>query len=31
MATHLEKTEVVLVHRNVVNNDCQQDLRALSI
>ena len=26
---HLEITEVVLVHCNVVNNDCQQDLRVL--
>ena len=27
--THLEITEVVLVHCNIVNNDCQQDLRVL--
>ena len=26
---HLEIAEVVLVHRNVVNNDYQQDLRIL--
>ena len=26
---HLEITEVVLVHCNVVNNNCQQDSRAL--
>ena len=26
---HLEITEVVLVHCNIVNNDCQQDLRVL--
>ena len=27
--THLEITEVVLVHRNLVNNDYQQDSRIL--
>ena len=27
--THLEVTEVVLVHCNIVNNDCQQDSRVL--
>ena len=27
---HLEITEVVLVHCNVVNNNCQQDSRALN-
>ena len=27
--THLEITEVVLVHCNIVNNDYQQDLRVL--
>ena len=27
--THFEITEVVLVHFNIVNNDCQQDSRAL--
>ena len=26
---HLEITEVVLVHCNIVNNDCQQDSRVL--
>ena len=26
---HLEITKVVLVHCNIVNNDCQQDLRVL--
>ena len=26
---HLEITEVVLIHYNIVNNDCQQDLRDL--
>ena len=26
---HLEITEVVLVYCNIVNNDCQQDSRAL--
>ena len=26
---HLEFTEVVLVHCNIVNNDCQQDSRIL--
>ena len=26
---HLEVAEVVLVHCNLVNNDCQQDLRVL--
>ena len=26
---HLEITEVVLVHCNIVNNDCQQDPRVL--
>ena len=26
---HLEITEVVLVHRNIVNNDYQQDSRVL--
>ena len=26
---HLENTEVILVHRNIVNNDCQQDSRVL--
>ena len=26
---HLEITEVVLVHCNMVNNDCQQDSRVL--
>ena len=26
---HLELTEAVLVHYNIVNNDCQQDLRVL--
>ena len=26
---HLEITEVVLVHCNIINNDYQQDLRAL--
>ena len=26
---HLEITEVVLIHCNIVNNDCQQDSRAL--
>ena len=26
---HLEITEVVLVHSNIVNNDYQQDLRVL--
>ena len=28
-ASHLEITEVVLVHCNIVNNDQQQDLRVL--
>ena len=28
-APHLEITEVVLVHCNIVNNDYQQDLRVL--
>ena len=28
---HLEITEVVLVHCNILNNDCQQDLRVLFI
>ena len=28
-APHLEITEVVLVHCNIVNNDCQQDSRVL--
>ena len=27
---HLEITEVVLVHCNIVNNDCQQDSRVLN-
>ena len=26
---HLENTEVVLVHRNIANNDYHQDLRVL--
>ena len=26
---HLEITEVLLVHCNIVNNDCQQDSRVL--
>ena len=26
---HLEITEVVLIHCNIVNNDCQQDSRVL--
>ena len=26
---HLETTEVILVHCNIVNNDCQQDSRVL--
>ena len=26
---HLEITEVVLIHSNIVNNDYQQDLRVL--
>ena len=26
---HLEITEVVIVHCNIVNNDCQQDSRVL--
>ena len=26
---HLEITEVILVHCNIVNNDCQQDSRVL--
>ena len=26
---HLEITEVVLVHCNIINNDCQQDSRVL--
>ena len=26
---HLEITEVILIHCNIVNNDYQQDLRAL--
>ena len=26
---HFEITEVVLVHYNIVNNDCQQDLKVL--
>ena len=26
---HLEITEVVLIHYNIVNNDCQQDSRVL--
>ena len=26
---HLEITEVILVHRNIVNNDYQQDSRVL--
>ena len=26
---HLDITQVVLVHCNIVNNDCQQDLRVL--
>ena len=26
---HLETNEVVLVHCNIVNNDCQQDSRVL--
>ena len=26
---HLEITEVVLVHCNIVNNDCEQDSRVL--
>ena len=26
---HLEITEVVLVHSNIVNDDCQQDSRVL--
>ena len=26
---HLEITEVILVHRKIVNNDCQQDSRNL--
>ena len=29
MATHLEITEAVLVHFNIVNNDCQLDSRVL--
>ena len=28
---HLEITEVVLAHCNILNNDCQQDLRVLFI
>ena len=27
--SHLENAELVLVHCNFVNNDCQQDSRAL--
>ena len=26
---HLEITEVILVHSNIVSNDCQQDSRVL--
>ena len=29
--TYLEITEVILVHCNIVNNDCQQDSRVLYI
>ena len=29
MLPHLEIAKIVLVHCNIVNNDCQQDLRAL--
>ena len=28
---HLENTEVVLVHCNIVNNNCQQDSKVLYI
>ena len=28
---HLEITEVVLVHNNIINNDCQRDLRVMYI
>ena len=27
--THLEVTEVVLIHYNIFNNECQQDSRGL--
>ena len=28
---HLKITEVVLIHFNIINNDCQQDSRVLYI